>query len=167
MPTKSFSIQTSQARWTIITTYFIALVLDTMVVLGYSTPLFPPFTLFVLLYWCANFIDRTHLFTAFILGLLADTLYQTTLGAHSLLFVMLTFLMVRHRLRFKTYPVWQQAFSIALYMLLYQFLNQVFFSPILEDGDFVTYWSMPALCLIAWPIMSRVLQKLSHTAAHG
>ena len=150
-----------------ITTYILALVIDTMALLGYSMPLVPPMTLFVLLYWCANFIDRTHLFTAFILGVLADTLYQTTLGAHALIYVILTFFMIRHRLRFKTYPVWQQAFSIALYMLLYQILVALFFSPVLDNGHFVLFWSMPAISLITWPFLSYFLSRFCHTAAHG
>ncbi|GKT12689.1 MAG: rod shape-determining protein MreD [Thiomicrorhabdus sp.] len=167
MSTKSFHIHLSQVRWTIITAYFIAFILDTMMLLGYSTPILPPLTLLVLLYWSANFIDRTHLFTALLLGVLADTLYQTTLGAHALIYIILTFLMIRHRLRFRTYPLWQQAFSISLYMLVYQSLNYLFFSPVLDNSDFVPYWSMPAIGLIAWPFLSYFLGKFSHTAAHS
>ncbi len=167
MSHKLFNLKTSQARWVILVSYIIALALDTIALFGHSTPVIPPLTLFFLLYWCANFLDRTHLFSAFILGLLADTLYQTPLGAHALLFSIITFLMIRHRLRFKGYPVWQQAFFICLYMLLYQGLNFLFFNPILNSDDFVQYWTMPALSLFLWPLLAYSLRKFSHTAANG
>jgi len=165
MSTKLFNLKTSQARWIILFSYLIALALDTVALFGHSSPIVPPLTLFVLLYWCAHFLDRTHLFSAFILGLLADTLYQTTLGSHALLFSVITFLMIRHRLRFKTYPVWQQAFFISLYMLIYQLLNYLFFSPLLDRNDFVQYWSMPAISILLWPMLSYGLRRISHPAA--
>lgn len=164
MSNKLFNLKTSQARWIILISYLIALALDTVALLGHSSPVIPPLTLFFLLYWCAHFLDRTHLFSAFILGLLADTLYQTALGAHALLFSIITFLMIRHRLRFKTYPVWQQAFFISLYMMIYQMLNYLFFNPILNNNDFVQYWTMPALSILLWPALAYSLGKISYTA---
>ncbi len=166
MSNKLFKLNTSQARWIILISYIIALALDAIVLFGHPSPIFPPFTLFFLLYWCAYFLDRTHLFSAFLLGLMADTLYQTTLGAHALLFSIITFLMIRHRLRFKTYPVWQQAFFISLYMLCYQLLNFLFFNPILNQHDAVQYWTMPILSILLWPILSYVLGKITYTANH-
>jgi len=165
MSNKLFSLKTSQARWVILISYIIALAFDTIALFGHSSPVIPPLTLFFLLYWCANFLDRTHLFSAFLLGLLADTLYQTTLGSHALLFSMITFLMIRHRLRFKGYPVWQQAFLISLYMMSYQLLNYLFFSPVLNGNEIVQYWTMPALSILLWPALAYSLGKISHTAA--
>lgn len=166
MSNKLFSLKTSQARWVILISYIIALALDTVVLFGHSSPIIPPLTLFCLLYWCAHFLDRTHLFSAFILGLLADTLYQTTLGAHALLFSIITFLMIRHRLRFKGYPIWQQAFFISLYMMCYQLLNYLFFNPVLSSNDVVQYWTMPALSILLWPILAYSLGKIANTANH-
>ncbi|NPA72509.1 MAG: rod shape-determining protein MreD [Gammaproteobacteria bacterium] len=166
MGSKQLNLPLPQARLAILLSYFFCLVLDTLALLGDASILTPPLTLFALLYWTANFLDRTHLFTAFILGLLADTLYQTTLGAHALIFVLITFLMVRHRLRFKSYPVWQQAFFAGLYMMIYQTLNFLFFSPVLDNGNFVPYWTMPAASILLWPVLAFVLKRLTTMIAY-
>jgi len=165
MSSNFLNIRASQARWIILLSYLVALAFDTIALLGHSSPVVPPLTLFFVLYWCANFLDRTHLFSAFILGLLSDALYQTPLGSHALLFSIFTFLMIRHRLRFKTYPVWQQAFFIGIYMLAYQVLNYLFFTPVLDSNDFVQYWTMPAASIMAWPVLAYSLRRISHSAA--
>ncbi len=158
---------TSQVRWLIIFSYIIALAFDTMALLGNATIIIPPISLMVLLYWCAHFLDKTHLVSAFILGLLADTLYQTTLGAHALVFSVLVFLMLRHRLRFQSYPVWRQAFSIGVYMMLYQILNYIIFSPVLDGNDTIQFWSMPAIAIIIWPLLSFIFRRITTNVVKG
>ncbi len=167
MPSKLMNVGSAQARWVIIFSYIIALAFDAMALLDNATSLVPPITLMVLLYWCAHFLDKTHLFSAFVLGLLADSLYQTTLGSHALVFSVFAFLMLRHRLRFKSYPVWRQAFSIGIYMLLYQAVNYIIFSPVLDNGDFVQYWSMPAIAIIVWPLLSIIFGRITSNVAQG
>lgn len=164
---KIMDIKASQARWIILISYLFCLAFDSMVLLDNASLLVPPLTIIVLLYWCANFLDRTHLFSAFVLGLMADTLYQTTLGAHALLFCFIAFLMVRHRLRFRAYPVWQQAFFIGAYMMLYQILNYIFFSPVLINGDIGYYYLMPFVSLLLWPALTYTLRRITLVFTHG
>ena len=160
--TESFvNIRSSQVRWLILITYLVGLIIDSMVLLYSSLEFLPPMTLIAVLYWSGHFLDRTYFVSAFLLGVLADTLYQTTLGAHALLYCLILFMMVRNRLQFRTYPTWQQAFIIGIYLLIYQALNTVFFSPVLDDGSFVPYWSMPAVGILIWPILSTLLNKIT------
>ena len=160
--TESFvNIRSSQVRWLILITYLVGLIIDSMVLLYSSLEFLPPMTLIAVLYWSGHFLDRTYFVSAFLLGVLADTLYQTTLGAHALLYCLILFMMVRNRLQFRTYPTWQQAFIIGIYLLIYQALNTVFFSPVLDDGSFVPYWSMPAAGILIWPILSTLLNKIT------
>jgi len=160
--TESFvNIRSSQVRWLILITYLVGLIIDSMVLLYSSLEFLPPMTLIAVLYWSGHFLDRTYFVSAFLLGVLADTLYQTTLGAHALLYCLILFMMVRNRLQFRTYPTWQQAFIIGIYLLIYQALNTVFFSPVLDNGSFVPYWSMPAAGILIWPILSTLLNKIT------
>ncbi|WEJ63264.1 rod shape-determining protein MreD [Thiomicrorhabdus lithotrophica] len=162
--TESFiNIRSSQVRWLILISYLIGLIIDSMVLLYSSLEFLPPMTLIALLYWSGHFLDRTYFVSAFLLGVLADTLYQTTLGAHALLYSIILFMMVRNRLQFRTYPRWQQAFIIGIYLLIYQILNTIFFSPVLEEGRFFAYWSMPVIGILIWPILSTLLNKLSQS----
>lgn len=167
MASKFMKTGSSQARWLIIFSYTIALAFDIMALLDNATVIIPPISLMVLFYWCANFLDKTHLFSAFILGLLVDSLYQTTLGSHALIFSVFVFLMLRHRLRFKAYTVWRQAFSIGFYMMLYQILNYIIFSPVLDSHDIIPFLSMPAIAIIIWPLLSLIFRRITINVVQG
>lgn len=162
MSDKILNLNIREVRWLIVLSYVLGLTVDTMLMFNQATLFIPPLTLFLTLFWCAQFTHRTHILSAFILGLFADTLYQTTLGSHALVFVLITFMMIRHRLRFRIYPVWQQAFFISAYMMIYQVLNFILFSPILDKDDFVAYWVMPAAAILLWPVVSYALRFAMH-----
>lgn len=157
-------LSSSQIRWLILVSYLFALIIDSMILLNPSLLFIPPLTLLMVLYWSSHVVDRTYFVSAFLLGVLADALYQTTLGAHALLYVIIVFMMLRIRLQFKTYPAWQQAFIIGIYLLIYQGLHTLFFTPVLNE-NFVAYWSMPAAGILLWPLlegfMNRITQKSS------
>ena len=163
MTEKFVNMRSSQVRWLILTSFLLALIIDSMVLLDNRFQFIPPMTLIMVLYWSSHFLDRTYFISAFVLGVLADALYQTTLGAHALLYCLILFMMVRYRLQFRTYPSWQQAFIIGIYLTIYQLLNFVFFSPVLNDGVFVPYWSMPAAGIIIWPVISAILNKTTQS----
>lgn len=161
MTEKFIRLSSTRIRWLIIFSYIFALTVDAMVILNSSLGFIPPMTLLMALYWSSHVVDKTYLFSAFILGTLADALHQTTLGAHALLYIIVVFMMLRIRLQFKTYPAWQQAFIIGIYMLIYQGLNTLFFAPVLSDGAFVPYWSMPAAAILVWPILEGFLNRIT------
>lgn len=152
----------AQIRWIILLSYLFALVVDAMLFLNPSMSFLPPMTLLMVLYWSSHVVDRTYFVSAFVLGTLIDALYQTTLGAHALLYTLVVFMMLRIRLPFRTFPAWQQAFIIGFYLLIYQGLNTLFFTPVLEDELVVYYWSMPAASIILWPILHTFLSRISH-----
>ena len=158
MTDRFMDLDFSQARWLVITSYLLALVIDTMMIMQQGSLLAPPFTLMVLMYWTAQFLKNTHFISAFVLGLLMDAMLQTTLGAHSMVFIVLTFIMLRYRLLFRSHSVIQQAFVIAFYLLFYQILTFLLFSPTLQTGEFALFWSMPLAGLFAWPIIALTLR---------
>lgn len=161
MTDRFVALELSQARWLVITTYLLAIIVDTMMIMQQSSLLAPPFTLMLLLYWAAQFVKNTHFIPAFVLGLLMDAMLQTTLGAHSLLFIISTFIMLRYRLLFRSHSVIQQAFVIGFYLLFYQTLIFFLFSPSLEPGEYSLFWSMPAIGMLIWPLMALALRWLS------
>ena len=164
MTEKFIKLSSAQIRWLIIISFIFALIIDSMVLLNQSLAFIPPITLLMVLYWSSHVVDRTYFVSAFILGTLADALYQTTLGAHALLYVVIVFMMLRIRLQFKTYPAWQQAFIIGIYLLVYQALHTLFFSPVLDDGSFVPYWSMPAAGILIWPLLESMMNKITQSS---
>ncbi|WP_373020807.1 rod shape-determining protein MreD [Thiomicrorhabdus sp.] len=158
MTDRFINLEFSQARWLVLITYFLGLTLDTMMSMQEATLLAPSFTLLFLMYWSAQFLKNTHFISAFLLGLLLDALYGTTLGAHSLILITITFIMLRYRLLFRSHSVLQQAFVIIFYLMAYQFISYVMFSPNLTEDQALYYWSMPFTSLIAWPILALSLR---------
>ena len=158
MSDRFVDLEFSQARWLVFTTYLLALIIDTMVIMQQGNLIAPPFSLLMLMYWTAQFLKHTHFFSAFILGLLMDALLQTTLGAHSMIFIVLTFIMLRYRLLFRSHSVIQQALVIFFYLAFYQILTFILFSPSIEPGQFVLFWSMPLAGMIAWLIIALLLR---------
>ena len=165
MTEKFITISSTKIRWLIIISFLIALIVDSMIMLNPDLTFLPPFTLLMVLYWSSHVVDSTYMVSAFILGTLADALYQTTLGAHALLYIIIVFMMLRIRLQFKTYPAWQQAFIIGIYLLFYQTLHTLFFSPVINKDIFVLYWTMPAAGILIWPLLEGIMNKITNSSA--
>ncbi|WP_319379969.1 rod shape-determining protein MreD [Thiomicrorhabdus sp.] len=167
MSSKFIYIRTAQIRGLILFSFFLALIADSMNLYGETLLFLPPFTLLIVLYWCGHFLDRTYITSAFILGLLSDGLYQTTLGSHALIYVTLVFMMLRHRGRFKGYTILQQSFFISFYLLVYQIINFIFFSPVLNPNDTLSYWLMPLSAIIIWPVLAVLLRQITFQATES
>ncbi|MDG6777502.1 rod shape-determining protein MreD [Thiomicrorhabdus sp. zzn3] len=161
MTDRFINLELSQARWLVIFSYLIALFLDTMMIMQNANLLIPPFTLLLQMYWSAQFLKHTHFVSAFVLGLLLDALYQTVLGTHALMFIILTFIMLRYRLLFRSHSVLQQALVIAFYLYAYQFMGYVLFAPVLEETQQIHYWIMPLTALVFWPLLALSLRWLT------
>lgn len=149
--------RSGKVRWLFLLSLILGLTLDSLIVSLQSSPLFPVFSLLITFYWAGHFLDRSYIATAFIMGLLIDTLYQTSLGAHALIFVSLIFLLSRHRLLFRSYRTTQQAIFIAGYFYLYQGLNWLFFSPVLPEHEWLAYWLMPIFSSLLWIVLTPIL----------
>lgn len=146
-------IEFAKVTWFWLLSYFLALTANA-INLQLNTPLFlPPLALLVAFFWANHVINTPHLISAFFLGLLYDGLYDALLGVHALLFVLLMMLMIRIRLMFRSYRLWQQSMVIVVFMALYQ-LIYYFIMPINLAGNAGWgYWSVPLLAgLLWWPI---------------
>ncbi|MDX1795092.1 MAG: rod shape-determining protein MreD [Hydrogenovibrio sp.] len=161
MSDKVFSLNFSHVKWLLFISYLIGLIIDSMLNFSFALHFAPPITLLILLFWSSQILNQTHLFTAFILGLLYDASFNTPLGAHALLFITLTFIMLRIRLRFKGYPMWQQSLLVAIYILIFQVLGWFIFHPVLSGIHAYYYWLEPLTILIAWPLVSNIMHSLT------
>lgn len=166
MTDKVFSLNLSQVKWLLISSYLIALIIDNMISLTFANHFMPPITFLLLLFWVTQILDQTHLFTAFILGLLFDAAQSTPLGSHALIFITLTFVMLRARQRFKSYPRWQQALMAGSYILVFQVLGWFIFTPTLTGNQLIYYWLEPFIAALLWPILSLMMQNSTHRFAY-
>lgn len=162
MTEKVFSLQLQDIKWLFFLSYLVAIVIDNMMILSLDIQFMPSLTLLTLFYWTTQVLYKSHLFSAFVLGLAFDTALNTPLGAHSLIFLTTTFLMLRSRLRFKSYPMWQQSMIIGSYILLFQIMSWFIFSPKLLETTLYYYWLEPVVASLIWPFLSLILNRLTH-----
>jgi len=149
------------AKFIVIFSYLTALVINVLAIRIDWLFILPPLTLMVLMFWIVQILDQTHLYTAMFLGLLHDALHNTLLGSHSLLFIVIAFIMLRMRLRFRSVPLWQQSTMIGVYLLIYQIGHFMFYDPALTDQQTYIYWSMPIAATFIWPVIVVILGQLS------
>lgn len=159
-------LEFSQVKWLVLVTYLLGLILDSMSNFGLILGNYPSFTLLVIFYWTITLQNKTHLFSAFLLGLLSDALFNTPLGAHALIFSLLVFILLRIRLQFKNYPLWQQTFFLTGYFYLFQILGLILLQPSLSGDSLIMYWSIPLITLLLWPIIHQLLNKIAFKAVY-
>ncbi|QBZ83664.1 rod shape-determining protein MreD [Hydrogenovibrio crunogenus] len=162
MSDKVFSLRFSDIKWLFIFSYFVSVVIDSMMILSFNINFVPYLTLLILLFWSTQILNQTHLFSAFALGLLFDASMNTPLGSHSLIFVTITFLMLRSRLRFKGYPLWQQSIIVGSYFILFQIMSWFIFHPVLVGNAVLYYWVEPLLAILIWPVLTQIMHQLTH-----
>lgn len=159
--------RSAKVRWLFVFSLLIALVLDSFILTLPTSAIFPSFSLLVMFYWAGHFLDRSYIATAFIMGLLNDTLFQTPLGAHALIFVSLVYLLSRHRLHFRSFSYLQQALFICGYFLLFQLASWFFFTPVLPGEQWIYFWFMPVVASISWMLMAPVLNRFTQQSNHS
>lgn len=151
---------TPHNTWVILTSFALALIL-TMIPLPYALELVrPEWVALFLIYWCLALPERVGITLGWLMGLLLDVARGAVLGQHALVLALIAFLTVRLHRRIRLFPVWQQAASVMLLVLLGQMLalwvRGVVGQP---SGGWLTW--LPALSsLIVWPIVFGFLRYL-------
>lgn len=158
MTDKVFSLNLTNVKWFLIFSYLITMITDTMISLSFSNHFIPSITFLLLLFWVTQILNQTHLLTAFLLGLLFDASLATPLGSHALIFITLTFLMLRVRQRFKSYPLWQQSLMVGTYILIYQIMSWFIFSPTLIEYQLLYFWLEPVVATMIWPVLTMIMK---------
>lgn len=152
----------SKIRWIVILSYLVGLTLSLISIQDPVLVIIPPITLILVIFWSGKIVNRSHLITAFILGVLNDAIFQTLLGSHGLLFVVLVFLFLRIRLRFRTFSLAKQSITLSLLLYLYLLFHYIFYQPQLA-GDLIFYYlAMPLTLLIVWPVINLIFNQLTN-----
>ena len=113
-----------------------------------------------LIFWCLVLPYRISVGTGFAVGLLLDVLSGTLLGQHALSLSLVAYLCVRLHQRIRVYPMWQQALTVLVLLILHQLLTLWVDSVIGRPSRSLAYW-MPSLIGAAlWPFLHRVLTGL-------
>jgi len=138
--------------WLIALTFIIAMLLTVLPLPHWAAWFRPEWVLLMFLYWHYQCPYKIGLTTAFILGLLLDSLYGSVFGLHSLALVIVSYLMTLSYRTLRTHGFFVQMMMILFIALAYQcallitnaFLRQ-------QIPYFWAYWAPAILCSILWP----------------
>ncbi|MDH3526089.1 MAG: rod shape-determining protein MreD [Gammaproteobacteria bacterium] len=114
----------------------------------------------VLIYWCLAVPDRVGVGTGWGMGLLVDLLTGSLLGQHAMALAVVAFLTLKLHLRVRLFPVWQQALTVLVLLILHQLLSLWVSRFIGRPGPPFSYWAPSLLGMFIWPFIYIALRSL-------
>ncbi|KAB7623771.1 rod shape-determining protein MreD [Alkalilimnicola sp. S0819] len=149
-----------QGGWVIALSFFLALSLSVVPLPDWASSARPEWVLLVLIYWTLALPERVGVTVGWLVGLLQDTLQGTLLGQHALAYAVVAWLILRLHQRLRLLPVWQQATSILIMLLLARFIllwaNGIIGKPPADLG----FWLSALLGAILWPWLFFILREV-------
>jgi rod shape-determining protein MreD len=113
-----------------------------------------------LIFWCLALPYRVSVGSGFLAGLLLDTLSGTLLGQHALALSLVAYVCVRLHQRIRLYPVWQQALTVLVLLMLHQLITLWVDRTIGRPGLPLSYWLPSVVGMLLWPLIYQVLSAL-------
>lgn len=98
--------------------FVFALILSIIPLPAFLQTIRPEFIAIVLIYWCIALPNRIGVGTGWIVGLVFDVATDALLGQHALTFAILAYLAIKLHQRIRIFPIWQQALTILVLMML-------------------------------------------------
>jgi rod shape-determining protein MreD len=123
-------------------------------------PYWPDWVALVLIYWSLDSAPRFGLLTAFLAGLMLDTLSGALLGQHALALLIVVYLSQRFYLRFRVFPMSQMAITVVVLLALHEFV--LFWA----DGmagrtvPIVERWGPVLSGALVWPLLLGYLDRV-------
>lgn len=119
----------------------------------------PNWLLMATIYWCLALPHRFNVGSAWLCGLLLDTLWGTSLGINAVIFALVCSIVIKNFQRIRSYSVWHQAIIVAaiafLYHLASYLLQHLLYDVTLNDGYYLPVFTT----LLFWPWAFFLLRK--------
>lgn len=144
----------------ILLSFIVAMTLTIMPLPDMLETIRPEWVVMVLVYWVMALPHRVGVGIAWMIGLLLDVVRDTLLGQYALTLALIAFIVIHLHQRLRVFPVWQQALTVALLIVLQYLL--VFWIKGLT-GELPDFWTMflPALgTLIFWTPVYLILRQV-------
>ncbi|MFA0414347.1 rod shape-determining protein MreD [Vibrio renipiscarius] len=149
-----------KAKMVIMTSFIIALTLQTIPWPGVLDMLRPSWLLLITCYWVLALPHRVNVGTALILGLLWDLLLGSTLGIRGMMMSILIYLIALNFLVIRNMALWQQALVIGLLSIALDVM--IFFGEyLIQDVTFnpTSLWTGAINCIL-WPWMFLLMRRV-------
>jgi rod shape-determining protein MreD len=150
----------SQGGWFILLSFLAAYILTILPLPAWLQQARPDWVALVLVYWCIATPQRVGVGVGWISGLLQDAVQSSLLGQHALAYAALAYLTLKLHQRFRVFPLWQQALSIMLLLLLTRLVvlwsNSFVGRPLLV----MDYWLGALTGAALWPLVFLFMRNL-------
>lgn len=157
------SLTQHRSGWVIAFSFIIALILTMLPLPGDIEIFRPEWVTLTLIYWCMALPARVGVGIGFTTGLFLDVIRDTLLGQYALALTLIAFITLHLHQRVRVFPLWQQAVSIFILIML-ESVVVLWVKGII--GESVSFWKLLATAgtsMIAWPIVYMVLRHVRRT----
>ena len=144
----------------ILLTFIMALLLTIIPLPDWARYVRPDWVCLVLIYWCLALPERVGVITGWFTGLLLDLLSGTLLGQHALSLTIVAWLTLKLHQRVRLFPVWQQALTVLILLVLNQLLSLWVSRIIGRPGVPFYYWAPSLAGMLIWPPVYSILRRL-------
>lgn len=124
----------------------------------------PDWVALVLIYWCIATPGRVGVGVGWLAGLMLDVLYGSVFGQHALALAFLAYLAHRLHLQIRVFPLWQQAVTVLVMLLINQMLV-LWIKGVL--GQAPTLWpglTSSIVGMVIWPLLFIILRDVRRRA---
>ena len=144
--------------WVILISFLLALAL-TIVPLPAMLELFrPEWLAMVLIYWCMAVPGRVGVSIGWLVGLMLDVSRDALLGQYALAFALVAFLTLHLHQRLRNFPVWQQALSVGVLIML-ECLIVLWIKGLTGQSPGIWKMLVPAFSsMLFWPVIYLLLR---------
>lgn len=149
-----------QGGGVILSSFIVALLLTMVPLPEWARYLRPDWVGLVLVYWCLALPERIGVGTGWTVGLLVDLLTGTLLGQHAMSLAIIAWLVQKLHRRIRLFPVWQQALTVLVLLILHQLLSLWISQMIGRPGVPWYYWAPSITGMLFWPLVFSILRNM-------
>ncbi len=151
---------------TVLLSLLAGLVLTLIPLPGWLQPWRPSWIALIVIYWLIYEPRRVGLMTAWISGLMLDTLRGVLLGQHALALVVIGFFALRFHLRIRVFPIGQQTATVFMLIALYEFMLYWVDGVSGEPGGDWRRWLGVVSSAAVWPVVTLLLNRFRLVNQH-
>lgn len=146
--------------WLIVLSVFLAMVLTALPLPDVVAAWRPEWTALVLVYWCLALPERVGVGWSWFVGCLQDVLQGTELGTHGLAFALAAYLTIHLYQRLRVFPVWQQALSVLLLLLVIRLILFWIGGALGRPTPGWQHWLPAVTGTVIWPLVFLILRGI-------
>jgi len=144
---------------TVLATVIAALALTLLPLPGWLQPWRPSWVALIVIYWLLYEPRRIGLMTAWLVGLMLDTLRGALLGQHALALTIMGFVAMQFHLRVRVFPMGQQTATVFMFVAMFEFILFWVDGVSGVPGGNWRRWLSVMSSAAVWPLVSAFLHR--------